>query len=376
MKKIVSILLILLVTSLFQKRLFAQLDPFTNSYDEIKKDSFIPIAAVDHSQSTGINCNSTRFFSLNYNATRIEEFSISGINAVFQTVVANGANSNVAFCNNIDGGSFTPTFYSSNASNQPTYYNGTGWTTITTPPSTLFNYGGFGNDLVFIQTITYNRNIIKYNGTSYNTIYTSPMPRFIGSADLAVDYAGNIYFVSCPDSSTWLSDSLIVISQTGSRVASYPFVKDCHNIYGSFLLNGTYYLGLGPGNSTPNKLMPISLYTGAAVVGSYISMPSSANSSDLASCSPGFPLGVNNEFAPKELNIYPNPFNDETTISFNREQNNTTIKITDIFGKEIKTQLFSGKQLIIEKGDMKAGIYFLQIIDTNSKTSTRKIIVQ
>lgn len=376
MKKQLFLLLITLSLGIFKNQSFAQLDPCTNSNNQIIKDSASKIVGIDHSNSIGINCNSNRFFSLNYNAATIEEFSISGINAVFQSVVVTGANNSVAFCNNINGGSFSPTFYSSNASNQPTYYNGTGWTNITTPPTSLYNCGGFGNDLVFTQTIRYNRNIVKYNGTSYNTIYTSPMPRFIGVADLAVDYSGNIYFVSCPDSSTWMSDSLLVISQNGSRVASYPFIKDCHNIYGAFLLNGIYYLGLGPNNPTPNKLMPITLSSGTPIIGNYISMPSSANASDLASCNPGFPLGINNEYVPKDVSIYPNPFNNKATISFIREQNNSTIKIIDILGREIRTQLFSGQQLVIEKDEITPGVYFIQIIVDKSRIINKKIVIQ
>ncbi len=75
------------------------------------------------------------------------------------------------------------------------------------------------------------------------------------------------------------------------------------------------------------------------------------------------------------INIYPNPFTNSTTVSFSNEQKNTTIKVTDILGKEIKSQNFSGKQFIIEKAEMQTGVYFLQIIDDKKNILNKKIIL-
>jgi hypothetical protein len=74
--------------------------------------------------------------------------------------------------------------------------------------------------------------------------------------------------------------------------------------------------------------------------------------------------------------IYPNPFTYQTTIAFSEEQKNTTITITDMLGKIIKTFTFTGRQLIIEKGEMKAGIYFVLTIDQKKNIFKRKIVIQ
>ncbi len=78
----------------------------------------------------------------------------------------------------------------------------------------------------------------------------------------------------------------------------------------------------------------------------------------------------------EEFKIYPNPFSFEATISFGEEQRNTTIKIIDVIGEEIKTLNFSGKQLIIEKGNIKEGIYFVQVIDERKNVRNKKIVIQ
>jgi hypothetical protein len=76
------------------------------------------------------------------------------------------------------------------------------------------------------------------------------------------------------------------------------------------------------------------------------------------------------------FSISSNPFSLHTIISFIKEQINTTIKILDIQGKEIEIINFSGRQLTIDKGEKKAGIYFLQTIDKNNIVTTDKIIIQ
>lgn len=74
--------------------------------------------------------------------------------------------------------------------------------------------------------------------------------------------------------------------------------------------------------------------------------------------------------------ISPNPFNQQTTISFNKEIKNATVKITDVLGKEVRTINFSGSQLIIEKGEMETGIYFLQVTTANELIANRKMVIQ
>jgi len=77
-----------------------------------------------------------------------------------------------------------------------------------------------------------------------------------------------------------------------------------------------------------------------------------------------------------EINIYPNPFSSYITISFSEAQTRTTIKIVDILGNEIKTiQLFQEKKVVIEKGLMEAGIYFVEVLHENNQVLNKKIIL-
>lgn len=88
-------------------------------------------------------------------------------------------------------------------------------------------------------------------------------------------------------------------------------------------------------------------------------------------------MSVNNRIdLPETFVIYPNPMNSRTVIAFEREQKNSTIKITNALGQEIKIINFTGNKLFLEDTELKSGIYFIQVMDENEKITTKKIIMQ
>lgn len=74
--------------------------------------------------------------------------------------------------------------------------------------------------------------------------------------------------------------------------------------------------------------------------------------------------------------IHPNPFNNQTLITFNSEQHNTTIKVIDMLGKIIKTENVSCKQYILEKSTIQSGVYFVQVVNSNGSIVNKKIVIQ
>ena len=87
-------------------------------------------------------------------------------------------------------------------------------------------------------------------------------------------------------------------------------------------------------------------------------------------------VGIEENLKNGGLTIYPNPFDYQTTINFEQELQDVTIKLIDVLGKEIKTLNYSGSQIVIEKGEMNKGVYFVQVIDENKNVTTKKIIIQ
>ncbi|MEI6489782.1 MAG: T9SS type A sorting domain-containing protein [Bacteroidota bacterium] len=88
-------------------------------------------------------------------------------------------------------------------------------------------------------------------------------------------------------------------------------------------------------------------------------------------------VGVKEETESKSITLSPNPFTSQTTLSFGEQQTNTTVIITNLLGEEIKTiPCMHTKQLVIDKGEMKSGIYFVQTIDDAKRISNKKMVVE
>lgn len=83
-----------------------------------------------------------------------------------------------------------------------------------------------------------------------------------------------------------------------------------------------------------------------------------------------------NHLENRMVNIYPNPFTSQISILFSQDQINTKIIILDITGNEmLKIPNFQGRELIIKKGELKEGIYFLHLTDEKSNSISRKVIL-
>lgn len=87
-------------------------------------------------------------------------------------------------------------------------------------------------------------------------------------------------------------------------------------------------------------------------------------------------LAINEQIFNSKLQIYPNPLISNSTIEFDKEQMNSSIKILDINGKEIKSYNFKGKKLMLEKEQMTSGFYFVKIITDEDEIIIKKLIVK
>jgi len=47
-----------------------------------------------------------------------------------------------------------------------------------------------------------------------------------------------------------------------------------------------------------------------------------------------------------------------------------------VLGKEVRTINFSGNELVIEKEELKAGIYFIKVASENEMIANEKMVIQ
>ncbi len=89
-------------------------------------------------------------------------------------------------------------------------------------------------------------------------------------------------------------------------------------------------------------------------------------------------VGIPDSNMSDAISISPNPFSSQTTLMFAEEPTNTTIRIINPLGQCVKefAPLKGSNEVIIDKGKMKPGIYFVQITDEMKNVVNRKIVVQ
>ena len=75
------------------------------------------------------------------------------------------------------------------------------------------------------------------------------------------------------------------------------------------------------------------------------------------------------------INVFPNPSRDVVSLQINQFAGNGTIVVTDLFGKQIKTQVLILGTNTIDVSSFAKGMYFVSVI-TNDGKKTEKLIVE
>lgn len=76
------------------------------------------------------------------------------------------------------------------------------------------------------------------------------------------------------------------------------------------------------------------------------------------------------------FSIFPNPSTSDCTITFSTTQFNSQAILTDPRGRVVRNIRFSGNNLLLERGDLGAGIYLVSITNENGTSSAGKIIFE
>jgi hypothetical protein len=180
---------------------------------------------------------------------------------------------------------------------------------------------------------------------------------------------------------------VIVYDDNGCGSAEDTIAVTVDTLNLSVTMNGDTLMADQANNATyqwidcGNNNMPISGETNQTFIatanGYYAVVVTIGNScSDTSACSAITTTGIEKNKLASSVSVYPNPFTTQTTINFNEDQKNTSVRIVDMFGKEVNSFNFSGRQLTIEKGEMKSGIYFLQMQTKQGAVSTKIVVNQ
>lgn len=237
----------------------------------------------------------------------------------------------------------------------------------------------FGS-ITLTHTGTYDMFIVKYDGSG-NEVWAQSTGGIAIGGGIAVDGSGNTYVTGSFKSSSIIFGSTTLTNADGSGNTNDMFIA-------KYDTSGNVIWAKSAGGSSDDYGQGIAVDgSGIVSVTSYFQSSSIAfgsttltnaggGSADMYIAKLNTTTGIEKILEEGTFIIAPNPFASQTIITYSEEQRNTTIKITDIIGKELKTINFTGRQLVIDKGEMKAGIYFLQTIDQEAHICNMKIIIQ
>ncbi|MBL0048514.1 MAG: T9SS type A sorting domain-containing protein [Bacteroidetes bacterium] len=85
-------------------------------------------------------------------------------------------------------------------------------------------------------------------------------------------------------------------------------------------------------------------------------------------------LNVKNITTEEKVSIYPNPFQAATNIQFTKPEWHE-VKVLNLLGEVMKVIESSSANLVLEKEELKSGVYFLQITNAAQAVVVKKIIV-
>ncbi len=93
-------------------------------------------------------------------------------------------------------------------------------------------------------------------------------------------------------------------------------------------------------------------------------------------CAAGYTSVSEAAFA-SQVTLYPNPTNDYSVLAFNDRSNSHNVTILDLAGKTIRTyNNYELATLKIERNELKAGIYFVNVVNSDNQSATMKLMIQ
>lgn len=82
------------------------------------------------------------------------------------------------------------------------------------------------------------------------------------------------------------------------------------------------------------------------------------------------------EFIEIPMTIAPNPFSNQTVVSFNSAILNGQVRLTNLAGQVMKVYAVDGPQLVIDRDNLAPGMYFLNVVTENGMSAAQKLVVE
>lgn len=168
----------------------------------------------------------------------------------------------------------------------------------------------------------------------------------------------------------------VTVINAGTEQINYPVIVVVDTAGDTIAnINADFYLFAQLGNDTVTHDLPTDLdslpsnFTGTVYVTDAIYD---------TTCSYSYPMNCStlsiaeNSNIPN-ISIYPNPAEDHTIIDFGKSNDQKTIILFDVTGRELRRMNVTDSIVQIDREDLQSGVYFISVIIENNRI-TKKIV--
>jgi type IX secretion system substrate protein len=186
----------------------------------------------------------------------------------------------------------------------------------------------------------------------------------------------NITNLDDSDTNNVMLDVIVYNGDTNS--VNYPTIVVVNSLGDTVAnINNMFFFFLHGANDTMTHTIPTTLdsipagFTGTVYITDQIYD---------TTCSYSYPMsctvGINEYAAVNEMKIFPNPASDIINIDLGELKNRTAaITLYDATGKAVKNITTANRNVVLERGNLRSGIYFIDVIIDNKRFS-KKIILE
>ncbi|MEO8761993.1 MAG: T9SS type A sorting domain-containing protein [Bacteroidia bacterium] len=148
----------------------------------------------------------------------------------------------------------------------------------------------------------------------------------------------------------------------------------CGNTLWAVVTGGTapYKYNWSPGGQTTDSIFNVCYVNFTVTVTDTNNCATSASLNVVIPPKPGSTLGINQVTNNAHLIVYPNPANNQITISLAEATNNTSIEMYDMLGNKVMEQKINAAIIAtINVSNLAEGNYLLRVIDANGQKTSR-----
>lgn len=236
------------------------------------------------------------------------------------------------------------------------------------PDQSRVGYSFDDNRWLYLDSLANDTTFVGAIPFSGNAPVGKTLIRFLVDMSNAGSVSGNgVHVAGTFQTSTWNTKNNIL----------YSFGANIYEVI-AYAVNGTYSFKYYNGNTLVNtETVPGTCATGGNRTHN-LQKDTILETVCFNACVSCALAGVNEQSAQiSGIKMYPNPANHFSVMEFKNKDTDYSIAVMDLTGRVIKTYFSAGgENITIKKEELRAGLYFVNVIDSKNAKASSKLIIE